>query len=101
MTELKSLFSFVGFLIYDIVVVKEALNNLGIPILRQFNGEEGFLKAASCSQKKQSLSLIRKGTLIPLSRNLFLIQWEFDEFIYTRIPKARRYMHPDTVFFRF
>ena len=46
------------------------------------------MKAASCSQKKQSLSLIRKGTLIPLSRNLF------------RIPKARRYMHPDKVFNR-
>jgi arginine deiminase len=83
------------------VVVKEALNNLGIPILNEFNGSEGFFEGCLLLSKdtvfvadteRHTYSFIREFILNILN--------EFEEVIYARIPKARRYMHPDTVFNR-
>jgi arginine deiminase len=83
------------------VVVKEALNNLGIPILNEFNGSEGFFEGCLLLSKdtvfvadteRHTYSFIREFILNILN--------EFEEVIYARIPKARRYMHPDTIFNR-
>jgi len=83
------------------IVVKEALNNLGIPILKEFTGEEGFFEGCLLLSKetvfvadteRHTYSLIREFISSVLN--------EFNEVIYARIPKARRYMHPDTIFNR-
>ncbi len=83
------------------IVVKEALNNLGVPVLKEFNGVEGFFEGCLLLSKetifvadteRHSYSFIREFISDILN--------DFNEVIYTRIPKARRYMHPDTVFNR-
>ncbi|KKG12728.1 dimethylarginine dimethylaminohydrolase family protein [Methanosarcina sp. 2.H.A.1B.4] len=83
------------------VVVKEALNNLGIPILNEFNGEEGFFEGCLLLSKETIFVADTERHTYPFIREFILnILSEFDEVIYARIPKARRYMHPDTVFNR-
>jgi len=83
------------------VVVKEALKSLGIPILSEFDGGQGFFEGCLLLSKetifvadteRHTYSFIRKFTSDILK--------EFNEVIYVRVPKARRYMHPDTVFNR-
>ncbi|HEY3361889.1 MAG TPA: dimethylarginine dimethylaminohydrolase family protein [Methanosarcina sp.] len=83
------------------IVVKEALNNLGIPILSEFNEGQGFFEGCLLLSKetvfvadteRHTYSFIRKFTSNILN--------EFNEVIYVRVPKTRRYMHPDTVFNR-
>lgn len=83
------------------VVVKEALNNLGIPILNEFNGGEGFFEGCLLLSKETIFVADTERHTYPLIREFILnILSEFDEIIYARIPKTRRYMHPDTVFNR-
>jgi arginine deiminase len=83
------------------VVVKEALNNLGIPILNEFNGSEGFFEGCLLLSKDTVFVADTERHTYPFIREFISnILSEFDEVIYARIPKARRYMHPDTVFNR-
>lgn len=82
------------------IVVKEALNNLGISILKEFNGE-GFFEGCLLLSEKMIFVADTERHTYPLVKEFILnIINEFDEVIYTRIPKARRYMHPDTIFNR-
>lgn len=83
------------------VVVREALGNLGIPILAEFEDPadafEGCLLLSPqtvlvAETERHSEASIRK--FIPKALKAF------DEVIYVRIPKARRYMHPDTIYNR-
>ncbi len=83
------------------VVVKEALNNLGIPILSEFNGGEGFFEGCLLLSKETVFVADTERHTYPFIREFISnILKEFNEVIYVRIPKARRYMHPDTVFNR-
>jgi arginine deiminase len=83
------------------VVVKEALNNLGIPILSEFNGEQGFFEGCLLLSKETVFVADTERHTYPFIREFITnILKEFNEVIYVRIPKARRYMHPDTVFNR-
>lgn len=83
------------------VVVKEALNNLGIPILSEFNEGEGFFEGCLLLSKETVFVADTERHTYPFIREFILnILKEFNEVIYVRIPKARRYMHPDTVFNR-
>ncbi|MHC1755503.1 MAG: dimethylarginine dimethylaminohydrolase family protein [Methanosarcina sp.] len=83
------------------VVVKEALNNLGIPILNEFNGSEGFFEGCLLLSKDTVFVADTERHTYPFIREFILnILNEFEEVIYARIPKARRYMHPDTIFNR-
>ena len=83
------------------VVVKEALNNLGIPILSEFNGGEGFFEGCLLLSKETVFVADTERHTYPFIREFISnILNEFNEVIYVRIPKARRYMHPDTVFNR-
>lgn len=83
------------------VVVKEALKNLGIPILNEFNGSEGFFEGCLLLSKDTVFVADTERHTYPFIREFISnILSEFDEVIYARIPKARRYMHPDTVFNR-
>ncbi|WP_440945740.1 dimethylarginine dimethylaminohydrolase family protein [Methanosarcina sp. T3] len=83
------------------IVVKEALNNLGIPILNEFNGREGFFEGCLLLSKDTIFVADTERHTYPFIREFISnILNEFEEVIYARIPKARRYMHPDTVFNR-
>ncbi len=83
------------------VVVKEALNNLGIPILSEFNGDEGFFEGCLLLSKETVFVADTERHTYPFIREFVSnILKEFSEVIYVRVPKARRYMHPDTVFNR-
>jgi arginine deiminase len=80
------------------VVVKEALNNLGIPILNEFNGEKGFFEGCLLISKETVFVADTERHTYPFIQEFISSALkEFEEVIYARIPKARRYMHPDTV----
>jgi arginine deiminase len=82
-------------------VVKEALNNLGVPILKEFNGGEDFFEGCLLLSKETIFVADTERHSYPFIREFISdILNDFNEVIYTRIPKARRYMHPDTVFNR-
>jgi arginine deiminase len=83
------------------IVVKEALKNLGIPILSEFNGGQGFFEGCLLLSKETVFVADTERHTYPFIRKFISnIQNEFSEVIYVRVPKARRYMHPDTVFNR-
>lgn len=83
------------------IVVKEALDNLGIPILNEFNRGEGFFEGCLLLSKETIFVADTERHTYPFIREFILnILKDFNEVIYARIPKARRYMHPDTVFNR-
>lgn len=83
------------------VVVKEALNNLGIPILIEFDENEDAFEGCLLLSKdaifvaeteRHKYSSIRKFIRAALEN--------FEEVIYAVVPKRRRFMHPDTIFNR-
>jgi arginine deiminase len=83
------------------LVVREALQNLGIPIFSEFDGPddafEGCLLLSPqtvlvAHTERHSARSIRKFVRRALSA--------FEEVIYVKIPPARRYMHPDTIYNR-
>jgi arginine deiminase len=83
------------------IVVKEALSRLGIPILNEFNGSEGFFEGCLLLSKDTIFVADTERHTYPFILEFISnILSEFDEVIYARIPKARRYMHPDTIFNR-
>ena len=83
------------------VVVKEALSNLGIPILSEFDEGEGFFEGCLLLSKEiVFVADTERHTYSFIRKFISNILNEFNEVIYVRVPKARRYMHPDTVFNR-
>lgn len=83
------------------IVVKEALNKLGIPILNEFNGSKGFFEGCLLFSKDTIFVADTERHTYPFIQEFISnILNEFDEVIYARVPKARRYMHPDTIFNR-
>lgn len=83
------------------VVVKEALNKLGIPILNEFNGSKGFFEGCLLLSKDTIFVADTERHTYPFIQEFISNALkEFNEVIYARVPKARRYMHPDTVFNR-
>ncbi len=80
------------------IVVKEALSNLGVPVLKEFNGAEGFFEGCLLISKETIFVAETERHSYPFIREFISdVMNDFDEVIYARIPKARRYMHPDTV----
>jgi len=83
------------------VVVKEALDNLGIPILSEFNEGQGFFEGCLLLSKETVfVADTERHTYSFIRKFISDILNEFTDVIYVRVPKARRYMHPDTVFNR-
>lgn len=83
------------------VVVKEALNNLGIPIFSEFDEGKGFFEGCLLLSKETIfVADTERHTYSFISKFISNVLKEFDEVIYVRVPKTRRYMHPDTVFNR-
>jgi arginine deiminase len=83
------------------IVIKEALTNLGIPILTEFNGERGsFEGCLLLSENTVLVANTERHTFSLIEKFISEALKDFEEIIYVDIPKARRFMHPDTIFNR-
>lgn len=83
------------------VVVREALTNLDIPIFLQFDDPndafEGCLLLSPETVLVAETERHSRSSIVKFSREALTF---FDEVIFVDIPKARRYMHPDTIYNR-
>ena len=82
-------------------VVREALGNLRIPILWEFDDPEDAFEGCLLPWPRAVL-VAETGRHSPASIRKFLARavLDFDEVIHLDVPKARRYMHPDTIYNR-
>lgn len=83
------------------LVVAEGLRNLGIPIRYQFEREddacEGMLLL---SPRTVLIANTERHKWSSIARLMPHLLEDFEEVIYVETPKARRYMHPDTIYNR-
>lgn len=83
------------------IVVREALTNLGIPIFMEFDDPsdafEGCLLLSPRTVLVAETERHSRSSILKFTRKALDF---FDEVIYVDIPKARRYMHPDTIYNR-
>lgn len=83
------------------LVVAEGLRNLGIPIRYQFESEddacEGLLLL---SPRTVLIANTERHKWLSIARLIPHLLEDFEEVIYVETPKARRYMHPDTIYNR-
>ncbi len=83
------------------LVVAEGLRNLGIPIRYQFESEddscEGLLLL---SPQTVLIANTERHKWSSIARLMPHLLEDFEEVIYVETPKARRYMHPDTIYNR-
>ena len=84
------------------IVVKEALQRLGIPVLVQFDAEQGdaFEGCLLLSHETVLVAQTERHNSAAVQKFINRILGHFKEVIYVDIPKARRYMHPDTIYNR-
>jgi arginine deiminase len=83
------------------LVVREALQNAGVPILWEFDEPEDAFEG--CLLPWPGAVLVAETERhSPKSVAKFLKKavQDFEEVIYLDVPKARRYMHPDTIYNR-
>jgi arginine deiminase len=82
-------------------VVAEGLRNLGIPIRHWFDREddacEGMLLL---SPRTVLIANTERHKWSSIARLMPHLLEDFEEVIYVETPKARRYMHPDTIYNR-
>ncbi len=82
-------------------VVREALSNLGIPIFIDFDDPEDAFEG--CLLLSPETVLVaeterhRRKTILEFVHKALEV---FEEVIYVDVPKARRFMHPDTIYNR-
>jgi len=83
------------------LVVREALQNLGIPILWEFDEPDDAFEGCLLPWPRAVL-VAETERHSPHSVRKFLQQAasHFEEVICLDVPKARRYMHPDTIYNR-
>ncbi len=82
---------------HEEIVVKEALADLGIPILYEPCEGDSFEGCLLLSSKTVFVADTERHSRRSIERFIAFILQYFDEVIYARIPQARRYMHPDMV----
>jgi arginine deiminase len=83
------------------LVVRDALVNLGIPILFEFDDtRDAFEGCLLLSSETILVAETERHTKRAIDRFMRKALTEFEEVIYVDIPKARRYMHPDTIYNR-
>jgi arginine deiminase len=83
------------------IVVREALSNLSIPILMEFDEEgDAFEGCLLLSPECILVAETERHSRVSVRKFIFNALRHFKEVIYADIPKARRFMHPDTVFNR-
>ncbi len=83
------------------LVVKEALVNAGIPVLHEFNGNgDAFEGCLLVSPDTILVADTERHKRISINKFIQNVLPYFHNIIYVEIPKARRFMHPDTIFNR-
>jgi arginine deiminase len=83
------------------VVVREALDNLGIPIFCEFDDEgDAFEGCLLLSRECVLVAETERHSKAAIEKFIRRALTVFDEVVYVDVPKARRYMHPDTIFNR-
>ena len=81
------------------IVVKEAMYNLGIPVLIEFlNNNDYFEGCLLLSENTILVANTERHNIITLKKFIKIILKDFNEVIFVDTPKARRFMHPDTIF---
>lgn len=82
---------------HEEIVVREALTDLGIPILYEPSEGESFEGCLLLSPKTVFVADTERHNRISIEKFVSHILRYFDEVIYARIPQERRFMHPDMV----
>lgn len=82
------------------LAVGEALRRLGIPILTDFDPEDAFEGCLLLSPQTLLVAETERHSRASIEKFISKALGSFPEVIYADIPKARRYMHPDTIFNR-
>jgi arginine deiminase len=83
------------------LVVREGLENLGIPIFHEFEDDddafEGFM---ILDERTLMVIYTERHKLSSIWKFMDAAVRDYDEIIFADVPKTRRYMHPDTIFNR-
>jgi arginine deiminase len=80
------------------VVVREALDNLGVPLLYESNGAGAFEGCLLLSPEMVFVAECERHSRAAVERFVScMLARGFGEVILAEVPKARRYMHPDTL----
>jgi len=83
------------------VVVREALTNLGIPIFIEFDDpQDAFEGCLLLSTETVLVAETERHSQKAINKFIPMALQAFQEVIYVDVPKARHYMHPDTVYNR-
>jgi arginine deiminase len=83
------------------LVVREALQNIGIPIFSEFDEPEDAFEGCLLLSPQTILVVETERHRRPsIGKFIARALAAFDEVIYLKVPPARRYMHPDTVYNR-
>lgn len=85
---------------HEEIVVGEALGRLGIPILYEPEEGEDFEGCLLISPTTVFVADTERHTERSVNKFIGFILRHFQEAIYAKIPKERRFMHPDMVFNR-
>lgn len=82
-------------------VVREALTNWGAPILIEFDpSQDAFEGCLLLSPKTLLVAETERHDPRSVEKFIAAALGSFSEVIYARIPRQRRYMHPDTIYNR-
>lgn len=82
---------------HEEIVVKEALTDLGIPILYEPCERDAFEGCLLLSPKTLFVADTERHDKKAIEKFITYILSYFEEVIYAEIPQERRYMHPDMV----
>jgi len=85
---------------YEEIVVREALEALGIPILHASEPGDRFEGFITISPDTLFLALTERHSRESVERFFSFALQHFQDMIYAEIPQARRFMHPDMIFNR-
>lgn len=85
---------------HEEIVVREALGNLGIPVLYEPEEGEDFEGCLLVSPSTVFVADTERHSERSINKFIEFILQHFPEVIYAKIPKERRFMHPDMVFNR-
>jgi len=82
---------------HEEIVVREALTDLGIPILYEPGEGEAFEGCLLLTPKTVFVADTERHSKYSIKRFINFILFYFEEVIYAQIPQERRFMHPDMV----
>jgi len=85
---------------HEEIVVKEALQNLGIPLFYEFSEGQQFEGCLLLSPQTLFVAETERHSRTSIKQLIPQALQLFDEVVYVTIPKLRRFMHSDMIFNR-